>query len=55
MSPQSHYQQETIKNYQNVLVKHLKDQCTGMKIKQKVRVKLRQLSINFLSNQTIEE
>ena len=33
-----------IKNYENVLVKDLKDQFIGMKMKQKVRIKLQQMS-----------
>ena len=41
------YQQETIKNYQNVLGKDLKDQPIGMNIKQKVRMKIQQISIDF--------
>ena len=40
MSPQSHYQQKINKNYQNFLVKGLKDQCIGMNIKRKVRQKI---------------
>ena len=36
------YQQETIKNYQNVLAKDFKDQFIGMNIKQKVRIKIQQ-------------
>ena len=38
------YQQETIKNYQNVLAKDFKDQFIGMNIKQKVRIKIQQTS-----------
>ena len=34
------YQQETIKNYQNFLVKDLKDQFIEINIKQKVRIKI---------------
>ena len=34
------YQQETIKNYQNLLVKDLKDQFIEINIKQKVRIKI---------------
>ena len=36
MSLQSLYQQKTTRNYQNVLVKDLKDHFIGMDIKQKV-------------------
>ena len=38
------YQQETIKNYQNVLAKDFKDQFIGMNIKQKVRIKIQQMN-----------
>ena len=34
------YQPKTTKNYQNLLAKDLKDQCIGMNIKQKVRIKM---------------
>ena len=34
------YQQKTIKNYQNILVKDLKDYFIGMIIKQKVRTQV---------------
>ena len=36
---QSHYHQNTNKNYQNFLAKDLKHQCIGMNLKQKVRIK----------------
>ena len=36
----THYQQKTIKNYQNFLAKDLKDQCIKVNIKQKVRIKI---------------
>ena len=45
------YQEETIKNYQNVLVKDLKDQFIRMNIKPKVRIKIRQMNIGIFSNQ----
>ena len=38
------YQQETIKNYQNVLAKDFKDQFIGMNIKQKVKIKIQQMN-----------
>ena len=41
------YQQETIKKYQNFLVKNLKDQFVGMNIKQNVRIKIQQLNVNI--------
>ena len=34
------YQQKTIKNYQNILAKDLKDRCIRMNIKQKGRIKI---------------
>ena len=33
--------------YQNFLAKDSKDQCIEMNIKQKLRIKMRQVSINF--------
>ena len=39
------YQQKRIKNYQNFLAKDLRDQSIGMNIKEKVRIKLRQISV----------
>ena len=44
------YQQKTIKNYQNSLTNDLKDQCLGMNIKQKMKIKLQQMSIDIFSN-----
>ena len=44
MSRKSLYQQRTIKNYQNVLAKDLKDWCIGMNIKQKVKINIQQTS-----------
>ena len=49
------YQQETIKNYQNVLAKDFKDQFIGMNIKQKVRIKIQQMNLNIFSNQILLE
>ena len=40
------YQQKTIKNDQNFLAKDLKDQCIRMNIKQTVRIKIRQMTID---------
>ena len=48
----SYYQPKTTKDYRNVLVKNLKGLCIGMNIKQKVRIKTQQMSIDILSNQT---
>ena len=49
------YQQETIKNYQNVLAKDFKDQFIGMNIKQKVRMKIQQMNLHIFSNQILLE
>ena len=46
-------QQKIIKYYQNFLAKGLEDQCIGMSIKQKVRIKTQQLSIDIFLNQTL--
>ena len=40
MPPLQLYQQEATKKYKNFLAKDLKDQCIGMNIKQKVRLKM---------------
>ena len=40
-------------NYQNFLTKNLKDRIIGVNIKQKVRIKLQQISIDILSIQTL--
>ena len=42
-------------NYQNLLVKDLKDQFIGMNIKQKVRIKLQKINTDIFSNQTLLE
>ena len=55
MSLQSVYQQKTIKNYQNFIVKDLKDQFIGMNIRPKVRIKIRQVNIDIFSNQILFE
>ena len=44
------YQQETIKSYQNFLVKDLKYQIIGVNIKQKIRLKLQHMSLDIFSN-----
>ena len=44
------YQQKTIKSYQNLLEKDLKDQCIGMNIKQKLIIKIRQMGTDNFSN-----
>ena len=46
---------KAIKNYQNFLVKDLKDQFIGMKTKQKVRIIIHQMNIDIFSNQTLLE
>ena len=53
ISLSSHYQQKTTKKYKNFLAKDLKDQCSGMNIKQKVRVKIWQTSIDVFYNEAI--
>ena len=42
-------QQETIKNYQNFLAKDLKVNFIGMNKKQKLRVKIQQMTIDIFS------
>ena len=54
----SFYQQKTIKNFQNVLTKDLKDVDIGMNIKQKLETKKkkkRQMSIDIFLNQNFCE
>ena len=51
MSLLSHYQQKTIKNYQNLL----EDQCIGMNIKPKVRITIGKMSIDIFLNPNLEE
>ena len=36
-----------------LLAKSLKDQCTGMNIKQKVRIKIREMNIGIFSKQIL--
>ena len=50
MSILSHYQQKTTKNYLDFLTKDLKDQCIGMNIKQKVKLKIQQFTRYFLES-----
>ena len=47
------YQQNATKNYQHFLAKGLKNQFAEMSIKQKLRIKIRQMSVNILLNQTL--
>ena len=54
MSLSLFYQQKTTKNYQNFLGKDLKDQCIGIKIKQKRKRKILQLSIDIFQNQPLQ-
>ena len=49
------HQQKTIKNYQKFVAKSLKDHCIGMNIKQKMRLKIGQMSKDIFSNQTLPE
>ena len=46
---------KTIKNYKQFLVKNLKDQFIGMNIKQKTRIKIRQMNKYIFSNQILLE
>ena len=55
MPLRSHHQQKTNKNCQNFLGNDLKDRCIGRNVKQKVRIKTQQMSINISSNQTMDE
>ena len=47
------YQQKAIKNYENFLVKDLKDLYIGINIKQNLRMKIQQMSIDIFRNQTL--
>ena len=47
------YQEKTTKTYQNFLAKDLKDQCIGLNIKQKMRIKTQQMNIDVFSNQSL--
>ena len=49
------YAPTVIKNYQNILAKDLKYQFVGMNIKQKLRIKIKQINIDIFLNQTIWE
>ena len=42
------YQQKSIKNYQNLLAKDLKDRFIGINIKGKVIIKIQQMNLNLL-------
>ena len=52
MSLSLFYQQKTTKNYQNFLAKVLKDQCIGIRTKQKKKKK-NTTSIDIFQNQTL--
>ena len=45
------YQQETIKNYENILAKDLEDQFIGMNTKQKVIIKIQKANLDISSNE----
>ena len=45
------YQQETIKNYENILAKDLEDQFIGMNTKQKVIIKIQKANLDIFSNE----
>ena len=53
MSLLSLYQQNSIKNDDYFLAKNVKGQCIVMKIEQKVRIKMRNMSIDIFSSQTL--
>ena len=44
-----------VKSYQKFFTKDLKDQFIGMNIKQKVRIKIRQINLYIFSNQILLE
>ena len=48
-------QQKSIKNHQNFLAKDLEDQNIGINIKEKIRIKTRQINIDISSNKTLQE
>ena len=47
------FQQKRIKNHQNFFVKNLEDQRIRLNIRQKVQIKIQQMSIDIFSNQTL--
>ena len=47
------YEQKAIKNYENFLEKDLKDLYIGINIKQNLRMKIQQMSIDIFRNQTL--
>ena len=47
------FQQKTIRNNQNFLEVFFNQKCIGMNIKQKVRIKTWQMSIDIFSNETL--
>ena len=49
MPLQSPYPQKTTKNYQKFLAQGLKDQCIGINMKQKVRIRIQQIHIHILN------
>ena len=49
----SPYQQKAIENFQNFLAKDLKDRHSGKNIKQKVRIKTKQASLDISMNQNL--
>ena len=44
------YQQKRIKNYQNSLAKDMKHQFIGMSIKEKIKIKIRQMNKDTFMN-----
>ena len=55
MSLSSPYQQKAIENFQNFLAKDLKDRHSGKNIKQKVRIKTKQASLDISMNQNLQK
>ena len=49
------YQQKTIKNYRNFLAMGLKDQFIEVNIKQKIKIKIQQMSVDVFSNLNLHE
>ena len=47
------YQEKRIKNYQNFIVKDLKDHFITMNIKQKARKKIGQMNVDIFSNEIL--
>ena len=44
-----------MENYENLLAKDLNDQCIGMNINQKVRIKTQRINVDIFTNQILQE